>query len=43
MKMTMTGDSFEPLELRIAEGGKALIALNPKDSTDQELVFRRKS
>ena len=42
MKMKITGDSFEPLELRITEGGKALIAINALDSTDQDLVFRRK-
>ena len=42
VKMTMTSDSFETLELSIAENGKALIAINALDSTDQDLVFRRK-
>ncbi len=43
LKMTMTGDTFEPMVLRIAERGRALIAINALDSTDQDLVFRRKS
>lgn len=43
MKMTMTGDTFETTVLRIAERGRALIAINALDSTDQDLVFRRKS
>lgn len=41
-KMDSSSSGFETLELRIAENGKALIALNPEDGTGQDLVFRRK-
>ena len=42
MSMQMTSSDFKPMELRIAENGNALIAIDPDSSVDQELVFHRK-
>ena len=42
LTIEMTRDKFEPLEFRIAERGKVLIALNTHSDDDQPLVFRRK-
>lgn len=42
MDMQMTSSDFKPMELRIAENGNALIAIDPDDASDQDLVFRRK-
>lgn len=42
MSMEMTSDSFETLELRIAEHGKVLVAQDSNTSNSQPMVFRRK-
>ena len=43
VQMELSSEDFdEPLELRITEGGKALVAKDPISGGDQPLVFRRK-